>query len=211
MITATIPHVLQASPSLDLAPEPDTGRSLGILVLSPSMHLIYMNWTARDLCYRVNNGRTGRRMNGVLPIEVVELCQEVGTLMRTQTDPKDWEQVRVRHQAGSVKDPVQIMGFAIPDPEGTDQSRIFVILEHLAEQSGAALRQSRAHFKFTPREAATLQYLMKGWTNKEIANELGVSEHTVKAHLKHIMQKTKSTTRTEVLAHVHACSSEHVS
>jgi len=208
MFTATIPLVPQTSPGLDLAPEHDTGRTPGILVLSPSMHLIYMNWTARDVCCRINNGRTGKRMNGVLPMEVVEVCQEVGTLMRTQTDPKDWEHVRVRRQAGSVKDPVQLLGFAIPDPDGTDQSRIFVILERLAQQSGTALRQSRAHFKFTPRETATLQYLMKGWTNKEIANELAISEHTVKAHLKHIMQKTKSTTRTEVLAHVHACSSD---
>jgi len=47
-----------------------------------------------------------------------------------------------------------------------------------------------------------IEHLAKGWTNKEIANALGITEQTVKEHIKHIMQKTKSTTRTGILAQV---------
>jgi Bacterial regulatory proteins, luxR family len=43
-------------------------------------------------------------------------------------------------------------------------------------------------------------YLMLGFTNKEIANRLNLSEYTVKEHFKRIMQKTKTTTRTGLLA-----------
>ena len=43
-------------------------------------------------------------------------------------------------------------------------------------------------------------YLMLGFTNKEISNRLNLSEYTVKEHLKRIMQKTKTTTRTGLLA-----------
>jgi hypothetical protein len=43
-------------------------------------------------------------------------------------------------------------------------------------------------------------YLMLGFTNKEIASRLNLSEYTVKEHLKRIMQKTKTTTRTGLLA-----------
>lgn len=43
-------------------------------------------------------------------------------------------------------------------------------------------------------------YLMLGFTNKEIANRLNLSEYTVKEHLKRIMHKTKTTTRTGLLA-----------
>ena len=43
-------------------------------------------------------------------------------------------------------------------------------------------------------------YLMLGFTNKEIATRLNLSEYTVKEHLKRIMQKTKTTTRTGLLA-----------
>ena len=44
--------------------------------------------------------------------------------------------------------------------------------------------------------------LLKGWTNKEIAHDLAVSEQTVKEHIKHIMAKTKTTTRTGILVQV---------
>jgi DNA-binding MarR family transcriptional regulator len=41
---------------------------------------------------------------------------------------------------------------------------------------------------------------MLGFTNKEIANRINLSEYTVKEHLKRIMQKTQTTTRTGLLA-----------
>ena len=39
-------------------------------------------------------------------------------------------------------------------------------------------------------------YLKLGFTNKEIAGRMNLSEYTVKEHLKRIMHKTKTTTRT---------------
>ena len=39
-----------------------------------------------------------------------------------------------------------------------------------------------------------------GFTNKEIANRLNLSEHTVKEHLKRMMQKTQTTSRTGLLS-----------
>lgn len=41
----------------------------------------------------------------------------------------------------------------------------------------------------TAREKDILQSVTKGYSNREIANELSISEHTVKNHLKNIMQK----------------------
>ena len=47
-----------------------------------------------------------------------------------------------------------------------------------------------------------IEHLAKGWTNKEIANALGITEQTVKEHIKHIMEKTGSSTRTGILARI---------
>ncbi len=44
--------------------------------------------------------------------------------------------------------------------------------------------------------------LVKGFTNKEIANVLAITEQTVKEHVKHLMRKTGTTTRTGLLAKV---------
>ena len=43
--------------------------------------------------------------------------------------------------------------------------------------------------KLTDREKEILTYLSKGMTNKEIASELCISRHTVKAHISEILRK----------------------
>ena len=47
-----------------------------------------------------------------------------------------------------------------------------------------------------------MQYLAKGWTNKEIASALQLALPTVKEHIRHIMAKTNTTTRTGILVRV---------
>ena len=54
----------------------------------------------------------------------------------------------------------------------------------------------------TTREVSVVQHLLKGWTNKEIGSALKVTEQTIKEHIKHIMAKTQTTTRTGILVHV---------
>ena len=49
----------------------------------------------------------------------------------------------------------------------------------------------------TPREAEVLIKLSNGMTNKEIAQELGISYETVKEHVQHILQKVGVTDRTQ--------------
>ena len=51
--------------------------------------------------------------------------------------------------------------------------------------------------QLTPRELTTLRLMADGRSNKEIANELGISERTVKTHLGHLFEKLGVTSRTE--------------
>ncbi len=54
--------------------------------------------------------------------------------------------------------------------------------------------------KLTPRERELLRLLTQGSTNKDIANALGVSENTVKNHLKNILAKLHLQNRVQVVA-----------
>lgn len=59
---------------------------------------------------------------------------------------------------------------------------------------------SRKTFEeLTPREVEVLQKLARGLANKEIADTLGISEHTVKGHLKNILAKLRVADRTEAV------------
>ena len=54
-----------------------------------------------------------------------------------------------------------------------------------------------ARVQLTPRELTTLRLMADGRSNKEIANDLGISERTVKTHLGHLFDKLGVTSRTE--------------
>jgi DNA-binding NarL/FixJ family response regulator len=51
---------------------------------------------------------------------------------------------------------------------------------------------------FTERERMVVAAVCKGMTNKQIASELGISENTVKVHLRHVMQMLNARNRTAV-------------
>jgi two-component system NarL family response regulator len=65
--------------------------------------------------------------------------------------------------------------------------------------AAAKLAEGVTRVQLTPRELATLRLLADGKSNKEIANDLGISERTVKTHLGHLFEKLGVTSRTEAV------------
>jgi two-component system response regulator DegU len=55
--------------------------------------------------------------------------------------------------------------------------------------------------QLTPREKEVLYYLTKNYSNKEIAQELSISERTVKSHLTNIFRKLEVTSRLKAILH----------
>ena len=49
----------------------------------------------------------------------------------------------------------------------------------------------------TDRESELIQYLSMGYSNREIANKLSVSVHTIKAHLESIYEKIEVRNRVQ--------------
>lgn len=52
--------------------------------------------------------------------------------------------------------------------------------------------------EFTRRELEVLRYMTTGVSNSSIAQKLGISENTVKNHIRHMMEKTGCKNRTEL-------------
>jgi len=74
----------------------------------------------------------------------------------------------------------------------------------IARKVVQAFRASEAaeslSLKLTEREAEVLDYLAKGYANKEIADKLGLSLPTVRSHLRSIYDKLHVRSRTEAVA-----------
>jgi len=72
------------------------------------------------------------------------------------------------------------------------------ILQEFARQTRKGLDGEPPGHELTRREKEVLQYLVRGATNKEIAEALSITEDTVKHHLKHIQEKLHLRNRVEV-------------
>jgi len=167
----------------------------GILMLTSSMQLLYRDRRSWELCAQINKHQSGKAANGVLPPAVADLCVKI-------MKAKDWEQFQLRRIVGDPKRPILLCGLGLPDTTGSQQSRILIMMEEIGRRQESATEEAKERFHLTDREMQVVQNLLKGWTNKEIANELGVTEQTVKEHIKHIMEKTQTTTRTGILVQV---------
>jgi two-component system, NarL family, response regulator len=66
-------------------------------------------------------------------------------------------------------------------------------------QVGARLAENLPRPGLTPREIEVLQLIAAGMRNKEIAYKLALSEATVNAHIKHILEKLNASDRTHAV------------
>ena len=65
-------------------------------------------------------------------------------------------------------------------------------------QNNNPLSTIKPRFKISPREKEVLDLICKGFSNKEIAMKLGISEQTVKNHVSALMEKSCTHSRTQL-------------
>jgi DNA-binding NarL/FixJ family response regulator len=68
------------------------------------------------------------------------------------------------------------------------------LLSQLSHPKGASLVEA-----LTSREMEVLELVAKGFTNKAIGVQLGISDRTVQGHLAHIFNKLQAGSRTEAV------------
>jgi len=174
----------------------------GVLSFSDSMQLLYMNSEAEELSLQIGQARNGHEGNEALPPEVLELCQDLQDKMDAHPVPKDREQIQLRKVVNDLKFPVLLRGFLIPAPPGENTVRFLILMEKIGRRSQVVSNEAKKRFHLTDREHEIVMHVADGQTNKEIAILLEISEHTVKEHIKHVLRKTSTTTRTGILAQI---------
>lgn len=182
----------------------------GIMLLTASMQLLYKDWRAWDLCEQIIRYQNGKPANGVLPPAVACLADQIRKILQVRTDPKYWEQFQIINAVNTFHRPVLLCGKGLIDL-GNGGKRILIVMNEIGigAWQDNVVGQAKERFRLTARETIVVQHLLKGWTNKEIANEMGLALQTVKEHFKHILEKTRTTTRTGIVMQVVHCGLSH--
>lgn len=166
----------------------------GILLLTSGGRILMIDSRAAALCQQMRVAAGDPP--GVLPLSLVTIVHEIAASLETRTHLKDWEAFRLTRVIQAPQGHILVTGIGLPAKARASQRRILLTLDAVIPRTGSRRLDA---FRLTPREVATVEGLLKGSTNKEIAQAMGISEQTAKEHMKHIMEKTTTTTRTGVL------------
>ena len=177
----------------------------GVLSFDAKGALMYMNAEAEQLNQQILgvNTSNGTSAQAVLPPEVLDMCLDLQQEMTHYSLPRDFEKIELRRVTGDLNFPVLLRGFLLPDLQGNGDASLLILMEKLGRQTRIIPTQTAERFRLTEREQEIVKYIADGRTNKEIAQSLSISEHTVKEHVRHLLKKTKTSTRTAVLAQVY--------
>ncbi len=174
-----------------------TGVAPGLVSLTLSLQLVHMNSRAVQLLKEI--GAQQKPTPGQFPPVLRSVAESMLTSISDCDSVDEWGELYVSQYLALPPLSLYLQAFVLPDAVQCEQSRIMIVIEEKTVGKAASVVPSENRFQLTEREIEVLMHLAKGLTNKEIGARLGISEQTVKEHLKHIMEKTHCTTRTGVL------------
>jgi len=157
----------------------DEHVSPGFLILSSSLKLLFRDEQSWKLCGLINKIEQGKAATGVIPHAVLQICAQVAQMLKSAPNSKDLDDLQVKHLISDGHTQILVLAIGLPDVKDHTRSEILVLLEEVSRPLEPLLRSAKRRFQLTEREVNVVQHLLKGMTNKEIANEMGVTRTAI--------------------------------
>lgn len=178
----------------------------GILIFNLQSKLVYMNSEAHTI-FSSPARTSNSKQNGhpFVPQEVYELCNHLKRRLKITGNGRPDSSVSaitVRHSPPIV---YALRGMFFQDHEqaGNHGAKFFmVIIEKFSHARGMDLARAKELFHLSSRELEVAKLVLRGCSNKDMAEKLFVSEYTIKDHLKHIMKKMGVATRAKIMSKI---------
>jgi len=174
----------------------------GVMLFAGTGDVLFMNAEAEVLSRQIIGARFGAGAQEILPTEILDLCVSLRNLLDNGEVEESEGQHELRRVTGDIHAPVLLRGFPLAPHSPNDDACMLILMEKIGRERKIVPDQAKDQFRLTDREVEIVKYISEGWTNKEIARHLDISEHTVKEHVRHLLKKTKTTTRTGILAQI---------
>ena len=123
------------------------------------------------------------------------LCSLVEQVASSEGTHASWEGVLELEDGRILACEVMHIG----DPPYDAPDAVAVTLRSTDSAARTRIEAFSSHHGLSPREREVLLLLDRGLTTAAMADELGISPHTVRDHLKHLYRKTGTTGRSELL------------
>lgn len=174
----------------------------GILVVTPGLRLVTLNAEAQQIMDELVSAETGMRAKGVFPSQFRELCRKVAKDLSANRDENHLDTSTLAKTIKVGNGTLSLTCFPIVHSYNPGDATIVLFMWRGQNLNEETIALAKKRFNLTIREVTVLECLTKGMTNKEIAKELHIVEQTVKDHVKNIMQKTHSKTRTGLVSQI---------
>ncbi|MBA2251349.1 MAG: response regulator transcription factor [Nitrospirales bacterium] len=164
-------------------------RSPGIVILNGLGEVVHVNDTAWEMLSLIRQHAPVSK-NGLVPEVMMDLCHELESKLSGRHSVSSHTRLEATHLMATADGGVLFRALALEGANDlpTEGRRFLIMLEKVVEREPVNVADQE-RFGLTPREREVIQALTHGFTNKEIGNALGITEPTVKAHIKHIMEK----------------------
>jgi len=170
--------------------------SHSVLIFDADGHILFANPNADHLLSLQTEDELPASFNGQprQPLFTL-LCALVEQVTREANGASPWRGAIELGDGGLMV--CQVARIATPNLDGIDA--VLVTLQPSEPESDARIQAFASSHGLSPREEEVLYLLGRGMTTAAIAEELGISPHTVRDHLKHLYSKTKTKGRSELL------------
>ncbi len=179
----------------------------GVLILDHQKKAVFFNPVALRILSKSNGAKhppSKRAVDITLPVEISNLHEN----LKNSFHPSLNEPVSQMPSQSTLffdqNETFCCRGFFINYQKAPSKEsfHIMILIEKISQYRKVNLEKIKENFYLTNRQVEILDRLARGASNKEIADNLCVSEDTVKGHLKHIMNQLRVHSRTGILSMV---------
>ena len=166
----------------------------GILIFKQHQELVFINSEAANFLKDIN------KKKDEMPDEVLKVCRSLKKISASGAERPSC------NASASISNKGQIYSIrALPlfhTGKKNGSSHTMVIIERCTPRRNVEIEKVKAKFNLSKREAEVVEGIVKGFTNREIASDLCLSEYTVKDYIKKIMNKLGVKCRTLIFCRV---------
>jgi DNA-binding CsgD family transcriptional regulator len=173
-----------------------------VLILNMTREPLFITPSAYKFLEELDCSTEGAWAGTVFPLAIQYVCNELQHDWKQDPGGADWGKMHVRHLARTAYGTILVRGYGIREQRGAQTGRFLILLETVPSESSVHDTHGETDCQLTARQRGIVNGLVLGLTNKEIAESMMISVHTVKEYVRQLMMKLHTGSRTGIVARV---------